>query len=272
MTDERPIGEDDLQAYLDGRLAPGRLRAVEAYLAESPAAASRVAAEAEQRQALRDRLAFKAAEPIPARLRVAHLVEAGRRPARFRPAAAAAAAIWLSIGLAVGAVGGAFLAKDGLPLRQAAPDSVARDAITAYRTYVGERLHPVEVAADQEAHLVQWLSRRVGHPLVAPNLTGQGYRLIGGRLLPAVAEPAALFMYQNDGGQRLTLYARSSAAEKETAFRFESQNGVSAFSWIDEGCSYVVTGSMGRDELLAVAQAVYRQYEEKAKPPERGTL
>ncbi len=88
MTDERPIGEDDLQAYLDGRLVPGRLRAVETYLAESPAAASRVAVEAEQRQALRDRLAFKAAEPIPARLRVAHLVEAGRRPARFRPAPA----------------------------------------------------------------------------------------------------------------------------------------------------------------------------------------
>lgn len=273
MTDERPIGEDDLQAHLDGRLDPGRLRAVEFYLADSPAMASRIAQEAEQRQALRDRLAFKAAEPIPARLRVAHLMETGRRPARWRTAAAGAA-IWLSVGLAIGAVGGALLGPGLLPLRQASGESAARDAITAYRTYVGERLHPVEVAADQEAHLVQWLSRRIGHPLVAPKLTDQGYRLIGGRLLPAGAEPAALFMYQNDGGQRLTLYARSSPAQEETSFRFEARDGVSAFSWIDQGCSYVVTGSIGREELLAVAEAIYRQYEERGTPavPKRSSL
>lgn len=273
MTDERPIGEDDLQAFLDGRLAPGRLRAVESYLADSPTTSAQIAREAEQRQALRDLLAFKAAEPLPARLRIAHLMEAGRRPARFRPAAVAAAVVWLTIGLNLGFLGGAFLSPGG-PLRQASEASATRDAITAYRTYVGERLHPVEVAADQEAHLVQWLSRRIGHPLVAPNLTGQGYRLIGGRLLPAGADPAALFMYQNEGGQRLTLYARSSPSQEETSFRFEARDGVSAFSWIDQGCSYVVTGTIGRQELLTVAEAIYRQYEERGAPavPKRGTL
>jgi anti-sigma factor RsiW len=274
VTDERPIGEDDLQAYLDGRLDPGRLRTVEVYLDDSPATAGRVAQEAEHRQALRDRLAFKASEPIPARLRVAHLMEAGRRPARFRPAAAAAALVWLAIGLNIGLLGGAFLGEGRPPLRQAAAASAATDAITAYRTYVGERLHPVEVAADQEAHLVQWLSRRVGHPLVAPKLSDQGYRLIGGRLLPAGAEPAALFMYQNDAGQRLTLYARSSPVQEETSFRFEARDGVSAFSWIDQGCSYVVTGSIGREELLGVAEAIYRQYEDRGAPalPKHGSL
>ncbi|MFC4175196.1 anti-sigma factor family protein [Microvirga sp. GCM10011540] len=265
MTDERPIGEDDLQAYVDGRLAPGRLRAVGAYLADNPAAAAQVAVEAEQRRDLRERLAFKANEPIPARLRVANIMAQGNRPSRFRWGAVAAALAWLALGLAAGTLGGLWLAG-GLPMRQAAAGTAADDAITAYRTYVGERLHPVEVGADQEAHLVQWLSRRVGKTLVAPDLTGQGYRLMGGRLLPAGAEPAALFMYDDGRGRRLTLYARSSHAEEETSFRYEAQNGVSAFSWIDRGLSYVVTGSIGRDELLAVAQSVYRQLENRSAP------
>ncbi len=265
MTDDRPIGEDDLQAYVDGRLAPLRLRAVEGYLADNPTTAARVAREAEQRQALRDRLAFKASEPIPSRLRIANLVATGHRPARVRPAAVAAALVWLVVGINLGIFGGALFGQ-GFSPRQASQDTTARDAITAHRTYVGERLHPVEVAADQEAHLVQWLSRRVGRPLLAPNLTHQGYRLMGGRLLPAGPEPAALFMYDDGQGRRLTLYARSTPSEEETAFRFETRDGVSAFSWIDRGCSYVVTGSIGREELLAVAEAVYRQYEEKAVP------
>ena len=52
---------------------------------------------------------------------------------------------------------------------------------------------------------------------------GQGYRLIGGRLLPDSGEAAALFMYENAGGNRLTLYARSGGTEAQTSFRFESQ-------------------------------------------------
>ena len=39
MSDPRPIGEDDLQAALDGRLPPERRALVERYLATHPEAA-----------------------------------------------------------------------------------------------------------------------------------------------------------------------------------------------------------------------------------------
>ena len=147
---------------------------------------------------------------------------------------------------------------------------VAENAIAAHRIYVSERLHPVEVPAEQEAHLVQWLSRRVGKPLLAPNLTAQGYRLIGGRLLPDSGAAAALFIYENTGGGRLTLYAPSGGTE-ETAFRFGSEEGVSAFSWIDNGLSYVVTARVERAQLLPIAEAIYRQFE-AAGDPAKGRL
>lgn len=75
---DTPVGEDDLQAYVDGRLETERLPAVEAYLTERPEIAAALARDREIARALRERLAFKAEEPIPARLRMANIREARR--------------------------------------------------------------------------------------------------------------------------------------------------------------------------------------------------
>ena len=265
MTGERPIGEDDLQAFVDGRLESSRLEIVKAYLASNPSRAEQVEREVEQREALRARLAFKAQEPIPARLRIAHLVASRRRPAFSRFQRAAAAAALLALGGMLGAAGGAWWERTSSTQR-GTQGNVADNAIAAYRLYVGERLHPVEVPGDQEAHLVQWLSRRVGKPLKAPDLNAQGYRLIGGRLLPSGSEAAALFMYESKDGSRLTLYARSGPQERETAFRFETEGEVSAFSWIDGGLSYVVSAKADRAQLLPIAEAIYHQFQTEGGP------
>lgn len=269
MTGERPIGEDDLQAFVDGRLEAPQRETVRSYLASHADIAGEVEREIGQREALRARLAFKAQEPIPARLRVAGIVAAQRRSTFPRMGRIAAACAWILLGGVLGAAGGGWWGARAS--RPAAQTAAADSAIAAYRLYGGERLHPVEVPGEQEAHLVQWLSRRVGKPLAAPDLGALGYRLIGGRLLPAGSEAAALFMYENAGGRRLTLYARSSVEEGETAFRFEAQDGISAFSWIDSGLSYVVSARADRAELLPIAEAIHRQFE-AAGGPARGRL
>ena len=71
---DRPIGEDDLQAYVDDRLTPDLRESVEAYLRANPDAAARIQSDRALRDRLRERLAFKAQEPIPARLRVASVM------------------------------------------------------------------------------------------------------------------------------------------------------------------------------------------------------
>ncbi len=256
MTGDGPIGEDDLQAFVDGRLEPARLVTVKAFLASNPALASQVESEIAQREALRARLAFKAQEPIPARLRVSNLMAAPRKASRVNRGAVAAAVAWLAIGGLLGVAGSSLWFT-----RTVQDASVADNAIAAHRIYVSERVHPVEVPAEQEAHLVQWLSRRVGKPLTAPNLNAQGYRLIGGRLLPSNGEAAAQFMYENAGGNRLTIYARSGGSEPQTAFRFEEQDGISAFSWIENGLSYVVSAKADRAQLLPIAESIYKQFE-----------
>ena len=66
----RPIGEEDLHAWIDGQLDADRQPVVWRHLQEHPDVARRVAAWREQRDALRAVFAPVAAEPVPPRLRL----------------------------------------------------------------------------------------------------------------------------------------------------------------------------------------------------------
>lgn len=250
----RPTGEDDIQAYVDSRLPAEQRQSVEAYLVEQPEVALRVARYRTHRDALRESLRAKAAEPIPARLRIAHIVAERRSRAWRRVGRAAATAAWIMLGAGAG-----WFANDLAARRSLVTTEVADEAFAAYRTFVVEVAHPVEVAAGQEAHLVQWLSKRLGRPIAAPDLRDQGFRLMGGRLLPAGQDLAAQFMYEDDKGARLTLYLRAGEST-ETGFRFASRNGVSAFYWIEGSFGYAVTASTDRDRLLSIARRAYEQF------------
>jgi len=259
MTGHRPLSEDDLVAFVDGRLEASRRAEVEAYLASDEAAARRIADEIADRDDLRERLAAVAAEPIPARLRIGHLRAQRRALTGQRFGTIAAALACLLVGGAGGWLASERLHADRPALAAAAP--VADDAIVAWKTYAVEVAHPVEVAADQEAHLVQWLSRRLGRRLTAPKLDALGLKLIGGRLLPAGAAPAAQFMYEDAAGRRVTVYVRPGGAGEPSAFRFERSGELAAFSWIDAKLSYAVVAQSDREHLLGIARAIYEQYE-----------
>ena len=259
---ESPIGEDDLHAYVDRRLPPERLAAVEAYLALHPDTATQVGAWMAQREMLRAQLAAKAAEPIPARLRIS-IIRADRRQSFGRQMKLIAASGLLL--LAAGAAG--WLAKG--ELRRFSPGStvMVSDAILAYRTFVVDVNHPVEVRASEQDHLVQWLSNRLGQAIKPPDLSIFGFRLMGGRVLPAAANGlAAQLMYDDDKGTRLTLYLRTGESG-ETAYSFVREGNVSAFYWIDHGLGFALSAATSRERLLPIVDAIYRQIE---KPKSNG--
>ena len=254
MSEEvRPIGEDDLQAWVDGRLSPTRQMEVESWLERNPAEATRLNAYREQRDRLRAWLAPKAAECVPLRLRPEALRTArrGRWMGRLRVAAACA-------GLLVLGGGGGWLLRGAVP-SPSEPAVLAADAVQAHLTFVTEVRHPVEVPADQEAHLVTWLSNRLGRKLTVPDLAGLGFRLMGGRLLPGETVPAAQFMYADAQGTRLTLYLRAEPGDTGTGFEVVQRDGVTGFRWFERGFGYVVLAEMNRERLLQAAETIYKQ-------------
>lgn len=249
-----PVSETDLHAYVDDQLAPERRADVEAWLATHPEDAARVSAWQAQADDLRAHFSPQLSEPVP--LAMAALFRARQRRDHVFRRAMAAAAILL---LALGGAGAGWWARGYVSAPQLA--ALPQEAARAHLVYSREVLHPVEVGASEEQHLVAWLSKRLGTSLKAPSLNAEGYHLIGGRLLPSATPEgtAAQFMYETRQGQRLTLYIRSGESGEDTSFRFAAEGQAAAFYWVDQGFGYALTGEAGREALLPVARVIYEQ-------------
>jgi anti-sigma factor RsiW len=255
--DQPVIGETDLQAWADDRLPAERRAEVDAWLAARPEEAERVTAYRELNALLRAHFEGVLAEPVPGRL-----AAAAQATPRWRKAAAIAG--WIVLGAAVGGTAGWELRALEPPAPMAAlPEGplLAHRAALAHITYAPEVRHPVEVGADQEQHLVAWLSKRLGADIRAPQLESEGMALVGGRLLPRDPTPVAQFMYQSAQGKRVTLYVRTEAPDqRETAFRYSREGSVRVFYWIDRKFGYALSSAdLDRGELLRLANVVYRQ-------------
>lgn len=268
--DNDPIDDAQLHALVDGRLSQASAAALTARIARDPQAAATVQAWRAQREALRGLHAdmLDAAVPSSFMATAADGIARRERTVQWWRWGGMAASVLMAFGL--GWSSRAFWSETGVGARRLAAAeplrSFARQASVAHSVYLPEVRHPVEVPAAQQEHLVQWLSKRLGRPLKVPVLSGLGYELVGGRLLPGEDGARAQFMYQNAAGERITVYlgaihAGSALAGKgtETAFRFIDDGTAPAFYWVDQGFGYALAGKLPRPALLNLATAVHQQ-------------
>jgi anti-sigma factor RsiW len=239
--------------------------------------AAKIAAWHAQRDALRRLHGELLDEPVPDALMGAlerHQPRQAQRVSWLRWGGMAAG---LLVAFAAGWLGNAQwsqgpAARGGAQLARApAVREFVHDASVAHAVYAPEKRHPVEVAAAEQQHLVQWLSKRLDRPLKVPDLSTQGYTLVGGRLLPGESGARAQFMFEDAAGERVTLYigtldagaagatgATGATAARETAFRFASEGPVPSFYWVDQGFGYALAGKLPREVLLKLATLAYR--------------
>lgn len=267
-----PLTDDELHALVDGQGSPDERAKLQARLADDPSGTARLSAWQQQREGLRLLHRQVLDEALPPALLQA--VQPGSAPrASERPwwrYGGLAASLMLAFGVGWLAHAGwqtGGLGHSGAPrLAQVQLErQFVHQAGVAHRVYVPEVRHPVEVTAQEQAHLVQWLSKRLGKPLKVPSLSAQGFELVGGRLLPGDDGARAQFMFQNAAGSRVTLYlgamAGATGAEpvSTTSFRFSPQTDIPSFYWVDQGFGYALAGQVPREVLLALAEAVYHQ-------------
>ena len=255
----REFTERDIHLALDGELPQDERAGYETWLEANPDMKARSGRYEADIDMLRGAVAGVLQEPVPDRLTKIVASEGSSTarnsgPLRWRMAAAAA------LIFAAGGLGGYFLGASGWRPVNGAATQLADGAIAAHAIYAAEKLHVVEVGADQKEHLVGWLSKRIGVTLVAPDLSAEGFELIGGRLLPATAhKTAAQFMYQDHTGNRISLYVARDNSNTETGFRLLEEGDTRALYWLDDGYGCAVAGSLPEEALLKIANTAYRQ-------------
>lgn len=259
MSAPNTITEADLNAYVDGVLDDDDRLRVEAFLADNPDAATMVADWQTDSTSLKATFAGHATskpEDIALVFRTRRIASSQR----FRlPAIAAAGVLLFAAGIAAGHYGPRLWGAAEIEL--VSREILPQESKNAFLVYASEVRHPVEVFADDEAHLATWLGKRLAiNQLKIPDLKTLGFKLVGGRLLPVDGRAGALFMYEDGSGRRITVLVGRNEENRDTSFRFASADRLETFYWIDGDLGYAVTGEIPRDILRQVAEECYRQF------------
>jgi anti-sigma factor RsiW len=242
--------EEQINGYLDDELSAHERTMVENAANADAQLRERLRLDAAINEGLLTLFEASPSSPIPARL----LNAIGPRPWQWWQRLSAAAAC-----VCVGVLIGWNLAPIGT-LQTAMSRPVSAEAAAAHAVYTREKRHTVEVRSNEREHLDRWLSKRLAHKFLAPDLRHHGLELIGGRLVADAGRPAALYMYERDDGERVTIYVRAQTKEAQPqALRFAQDRGFEVAHWADQNLTYAITGKIERASLRQVASSMHGQ-------------
>ena len=256
---EIAVTDELLLGFADGKLGDAERATVERHLAAHPDKAAQVAHWQRQNEALQALFSPVATEPVPARLDPHVIARRRATTSAFRwPQLAAAAIVLLALGSSIG-----WFGRDVVLPAEPPSEILIESAVTAHALFVKEKRHAVEVAATEKEHLLSWLSNRIAWPIDSPDLTGEGFELVGGRLLPvsaySEAGPAAQLMYENAAAERVTVYITAALPDRAMAYEFTTRNALGVFYWANDAITCTVVGDLPEAQLQTVAKKVYQQ-------------
>ncbi|MBA1376906.1 anti-sigma factor family protein [Pseudomonas brassicacearum] len=228
-----PPSDNDLHAYVDHQLSEADRRQVETYLASHPAIAKRVRAWQQDAQHLRTTLSATLQQPLNPSLDPTVIRQ--RMKHRARRHLASAAALMLAVG--VGGLGG-WQARQITLLSAAAPMA---DALQAYRLIAQQGVLPADYQAGDEHNMQGWLDRYFTQADRLPDLSAAGFKPVSGRLLSTEQGAAAMVVYQDSSGQKISFYIRPPGPRNFLLPRGSRRDGeLQAEYWSGPGYNYAM--------------------------------
>ena len=228
-----------VHALADGELDAGHARDVEVHVASCRRCASEFASAREMKRALAA-MNLRFAAPASLRARVEGAIPKPRPVASRRT---------LLKGFALGSAVSA-LAASGIGvvvLREAREGRVLGDAISAHlRSLQGEHLTDV-LSSDQ--HTVKpWFNGKLDLAPPVPDLTAQGFTLIGGRIDFLDGKPVAALVYRRRA-HVINVFVGQDLGTAPATPELQVMQGFNLLRWDEGGLSALAVSDLNRDEL-----------------------
>jgi anti-sigma factor RsiW len=239
MTDTESL----LMAYVDGELDAAAAAEVERLLASDPAARRSVDVYRGTAALLR----AACAEGVYANGSAPSALPHRARLPRWAALALAASVAALLIGYAAGY------------LTPRPDDSFVDDVAEYHSFYAHETTHLVEVPADHPEEIASWLGGHLHLRLAAPDLSAEGLRFAGGRLLTSDGDPVADLLYTRAQRLPVALCIKRGADGGRSGVHLAMRDGQLVATWSSGGYSFAVVGEMTAAEARALASRAARQ-------------
>jgi len=228
-----PPSERDLHAYVDHQLSDADRRLVETFLATNPQVAAQVRAWQQDAQTLRAALGGALQQPSNPDLDPAVIRQHLKRQSRRHLASAAVLLIAVSVG--------GFSGWQAREMTLANPQLPMTDALQAYRLIAQQGMLPADYKVADDGDMQGWLDRYFTRANRLPDLSDAGFKPVSGRLLSTEQGPAAMVVYEDQGGQKISFYVRPPGPKNFLLPRGSRSDGeLQAEYWSGSGYNYAM--------------------------------
>jgi anti-sigma factor RsiW len=228
-----PPSERDLHAYVDHQLNDADRHLMETYLASHPEVAVQVRAWQQDAQQLRAALSGTLQLPVNQDLDPALIRQRLKHQSRRHLASAAV----LLIAVAVGGLSG-WQARE---MTLASAPAPMADAMQAYRLIAQQGILPADYKAVADGDMQGWLDRYFTQAHRLPDLSSSGFKPVSGRLLSTEQGPAAMVVYEDQGGHKISFYVRPPGPKNNLLPRGSRSDGeLQAEYWSGGGYNYAM--------------------------------
>lgn len=253
MSEQRPLSDDDLHAYLDGQLDELGVAAVEAAIAQDAAIAEKIAAFRAQRAAIKQIYDPVLTEPVPDHLR--KVVRDAQRGARRQTMMRIAASVVL---LVVGAAGGwfthAYFASQDFLL-----EPFVREAVLAHELAVTQKTKGLTInKTDPNSLSPSYLPADFGVPVKLPTLRRSQLQPVSLATGTGAEGSRVTVTYADRQDRRRTLFVRKFTGGKSLPVKYRKTDGFPVLYWLDGPLVYILVGEGDRSELISIAEEIYR--------------
>lgn len=228
-----PPSERDLHAYVDHQLSDADRRLVETFLATNTEMSEQVRAWQHDAQQLRAALGGALQQPANPELDPALIRQRLKRQSRRHLASAAV----LLIAVGIGGISG-WQAREMTLVSTQLPMA---DALQAYRLIAQQGLLPADYKVSDDGDIQGWLDRYFTQAHRLPDLANAGFKPVSGRLLSTEQGPAAMVVYEDLGGHKISFYVRPPGPKNYLLPRGSRSDGeLQAEYWSGAGYNYAM--------------------------------